>query len=93
MRYWTGLSEFYCEDDKYLHFTKEDAQKECDVRNHEINDVLKIASSNKAKQTKNNELEKMLELEKAKSAYWKLKAEGEEPILCGSYESIKYITS
>lgn len=93
LRYWTGLSEFYNEEDKYLHFTKEDAQQECDARNNEIEDVLKIINSNKTKQNKNNELEKLLELEKAKSAFWKLKAQGEEPVLCGSYESIKYITS
>lgn len=41
----------------------------------------------------NAELKKQLELEKAKSSFWKLKANGENPIILGSKESMKYITS
>lgn len=41
----------------------------------------------------NTELKKQLELEKAKSSFWKLKANGENPIILGSKESMKYITS
>lgn len=50
LRYWTSLSEFYNEEDKYLHFTKEDAQQECDARNKENEDILKVFNSNKTKQ-------------------------------------------
>lgn len=41
----------------------------------------------------NVELKRLLELEKAKSSFWKLKANGENPIILGSKESMKYITS
>lgn len=50
LQYWTGDSEFYNENDLYLHFTKEDAQKECDKRNKDISDVL---NSIKLKQLSN----------------------------------------
>lgn len=40
LQYWTGDSEFYNENDLYLHFTKEDAQRECDKRNKDISDIL-----------------------------------------------------
>lgn len=94
LRYWTGISEFYNEADRYLHFTKSDAQKECDKRNESIADILKIAESNKTK--KNNtvdvdELERKLELERARSSFWKCKANGENPVILGSRESIEYI--
>ena len=52
LRYWTSASEFFNEEDKYLHFTKSDAQKECDRRNVDIADILKINDKNK--QNKNN---------------------------------------
>ncbi|PKM74776.1 MAG: hypothetical protein CVU92_04700 [Firmicutes bacterium HGW-Firmicutes-17] len=35
LRYWDGLHSFYYEDTKLLHFTKEDAIKECERRNKE----------------------------------------------------------
>lgn len=50
LQYWTGSSEFYNEHDLYLHFTKEDAQKECDKRNRDISDIL---NNIKLKQLKN----------------------------------------
>lgn len=50
LQYWTGNSEFYNEHDLYLHFTKEDAQKECDKRNKDISDIL---NNIKLKQLKN----------------------------------------
>lgn len=46
LRYWTGLSEFYNEEDKYLHFNKYDAQRECDRRNVNVADILKIYNRN-----------------------------------------------
>jgi len=61
-----------------------------------IADILKIAESNKTK--KNNtvdvdELERKLELERARSSFWKCKANGENPVILGSRESIEYIMS
>lgn len=58
LRYWTGASEFFNEDDKYLHFNKNDAQKECDRRNVEIADILKIHDKNKQNKicTNNNDV-------------------------------------
>ena len=47
LRYWTSASSFFNEDDKYLHFNKHDAQKECDRRNVEIANILKICDKNK----------------------------------------------
>ena len=47
LRYWTSYSEFYNEEDRILHFNKNDAQKECDRRNTEIADILKIHDRNK----------------------------------------------
>lgn len=96
LRYWTGMSEFYNEENKRLHFTKEDAQKECNRRNSDIAELLKVANSNKTisnPKTNEEELERLLELEKAKSVFWKMKAQGEEPVLCGSCDDIKYIIS
>lgn len=46
LRYWTNDSEFYNEKDRYLHFNKADAQKECDKRNADIKDILKIYNKN-----------------------------------------------
>ena len=40
-----------------------------------------------------DDYEHLIRLERAKSDYWKLKAKGEEPLLVGSVEDIKYITS
>lgn len=37
-------------------------------------------------------LKRQLEEEKSKSAYWKLKANGEEPVVMGSKEGINYIS-
>jgi RecJ-like exonuclease len=47
LRYWTGYSEFFSEDGKYLHFNKNDAQKECDRRNADIANILEIYDKNK----------------------------------------------
>lgn len=41
LRYWAGVGDFFNEGDKYLHFTREDAQDECDRRNKGIIDVIK----------------------------------------------------
>ncbi len=47
LRYWYSYSEFYSEESKLLHFNKEDAQEECNRRNVEIADILKIHDRNK----------------------------------------------
>lgn len=52
LRYWTGASDFFNEEDKYLHFNKNDAQEECDKRNVDIADILKIHKQEKQKMTK-----------------------------------------
>lgn len=52
LRYWTGASEFFNEEDKYLHFNKNDAQEECDKRNMDIADILKIHKQEKQKMIK-----------------------------------------
>ena len=95
LRYWIGMSEFYNEEDKYLHFTKKDAQDECNRRNKDVADILKVDSNNKTIKNKSlsDDYEHLIRLERAKSDYWKLKAKGEEPLLVGSAEDIKYITS
>lgn len=46
LRYWTGHYEFYNEADMYLHFTKSEAQKECDKRNEGIKRLLAINRKN-----------------------------------------------
>ena len=51
LRYWTSYSEFFNEESKILHFNKNDAQKECDRRNANIADILKIHNEN----NKNND--------------------------------------
>lgn len=40
----------------------------------------------------NEELNKKYELERRKSAYWILKADGQTPTVIGSKEDIEYIT-
>ena len=60
LRYWTGMNEFYKEEDKYLHFTKKDAQDECNRRNKDVADILKIDSNNKT--IKNNDVSNFEEL-------------------------------
>ena len=47
LRYWTSYYDFYNEADMYLHFTKSEAQKECDKRNEEIKRLLDINKKNK----------------------------------------------
>lgn len=54
LRYWTSYSEFYNEESKILHFNKEDAQKECDRRNVDIADILKVIDKNKQNQNNVN---------------------------------------
>lgn len=46
LRYWINTSEFYQETEKVLHFSENDAQKECDRRNEKIAGILKVAKSN-----------------------------------------------
>ena len=65
LRYWIGVSEFFNEEDRYLHFSKDDAQKECDKRNVDVADVLKINDKNKHnKNNKDNILDVETTLEK-----------------------------
>lgn len=43
LRYWITFGQYVDESDRLLHFSKEDAQKECDYRNmltQSINDLL-----------------------------------------------------
>ena len=46
LRYWTCACEFFRESEKLIHFNKKDAQEECDRRNVDIEDILKIHNSN-----------------------------------------------
>ncbi len=46
LRYWTGHSDFYNEANMYLHFTRNDAQKECNKRNEGIKGLLEVYSKN-----------------------------------------------
>jgi len=46
LRYWTGLNDCYNEANMYLHFTKDEAQKECDTRNVDIKEILKVRTKN-----------------------------------------------
>ena len=46
LRYWTSCYEFYNEADMYLHFTQNEAQKECDKRNVSIKELLDINRKN-----------------------------------------------
>ena len=49
LRYWTGNYEFYNEGNLLLHFTKSEAQKECDKRNEDIKGLLEIDRKNQNK--------------------------------------------
>lgn len=46
LRYWTGLNDYYNEANMYLHFTKDEAQKECDTRNVDIKNILNVRAKN-----------------------------------------------
>ena len=46
LRYWTGQYDFYNEADMYLHFTRNEAQKECDRRNVGIKELLEVDRKN-----------------------------------------------
>lgn len=46
LRYWTSDYEFYNEADLYLHFTQNEAKKECDKRNVGIKELLDISRKN-----------------------------------------------
>lgn len=46
LRYWTGNYEFYNEGNLLLHFTKSEAQKECDKRNEDIKELLEAYRKN-----------------------------------------------
>gem|GEM_PF-3574824 len=46
LRYWVGLNDYYNEADMFLHFTKSEAQKECDKRNENIKVLLDIYKKN-----------------------------------------------
>ena len=41
LRYWVDKSTYYKEESKLLHFTKDDAQNECDKLNEDIKYALK----------------------------------------------------
>lgn len=47
LRYWTGYSDFYNEEDKLLHFNRDDAWNECARRNADVADILNIYVRNK----------------------------------------------
>lgn len=47
LRYWTDMSTYYPEENKMVHFTKRDAQFECDERNKDILPLLKVYESNR----------------------------------------------
>ena len=66
LRYWIGMSEFYNEEDKYLHFTKKDAQDECNRRNKDVADILKVDSNNKTIKNKSlsDDYEHLIRLER-----------------------------
>ena len=46
LRYWTSLNDYYNEVNMFLHFTKDEAQKECDKRNKNIKVLLDIYKKN-----------------------------------------------
>ena len=46
LRYWGDSSSFFAEDGKYLHFTKEDAEKECNRRNSQIASIIEVMERN-----------------------------------------------
>ena len=46
LRYWTGASEYFNEENKLLHFSSKDAQAECDRRNSEVASILNINNYN-----------------------------------------------
>jgi hypothetical protein len=46
LRYWTSLNDYYNEANMFLHFTKSEAQKECDKRNENIKIPLDIYKKN-----------------------------------------------
>ena len=54
LRYWTGAEEYYNEEERILHFNKEDAQEECNRRNVDIADILKVIDKNKQNQNNVN---------------------------------------
>ena len=47
LRYWYSYSEYFREESKLLHFNEDDAQRECDRRNADIADILKVIEENK----------------------------------------------
>lgn len=46
LRYWTSLNDYYNEANMFLHFTKDEAQKECDTRNVDIKNILDVRAKN-----------------------------------------------
>ena len=46
LRYWTSLNDYYNEANMFLHFTKDEAQKECDTRNVGIKNILNVRAKN-----------------------------------------------
>lgn len=46
LRYWTSLNDYYNEANMFLHFTKDEAQKECDCRNADIKEILNVRAKN-----------------------------------------------
>ena len=48
LRYWVACDTYYPEVNKMLHFTKLDAEKECNRRNIAINHILEIDRQNRS---------------------------------------------
>lgn len=46
LRYWTSLNDYYNEANMFLHFTIEEAQKECDTRNVGFKNILNVRARN-----------------------------------------------
>lgn len=40
-RFWTSKSEYFPESSKILHFTVDDAQHECNIRNRDIDNLIR----------------------------------------------------
>jgi hypothetical protein len=44
-RFWTGPSEYFQEKSNLVHFSSADAQHECDKRNIDVNNLIKLSCS------------------------------------------------
>lgn len=54
LRYWTGQNDFYNDAEMYMHFTKNEAQKECNKRNEGIKGLLEVDRKNKLAASSDN---------------------------------------